>query len=297
MTVSVALAWALPRVRAVSPRLGAELLLAQVLATSRERVIAHPELALSAEQQAAFEALVARCAAGEPLAYLLGRRAFYGRDFAVDPRVLIPRPETEHLVEAALAWAAGRTGTGRTGTGRMGTGRTGTGRASLRVVDVGTGSGALAVTLALELPGARVLATDRSAAALAVARANAACLGARVSFVAADLLAPLRGPFDLIVANLPYVSRDEQGALTADDDVVKHEPHLALDGGPDGLALVGRLLAEAPARLAPGGALFLEIGAGQAQAAAALARAAFPGAAVAFTRDLAGHERVMGVLP
>lgn len=279
-TVGEALCWAAMHVRYLNPRLGAEVLLAHVLNTARERLIAHPEQGLTAEEAGHYRELVERCAAGEPLYYLLGRREFYGLEFAVDARVLIPRPETEHVVEAALDWA------GRTG------------HAAPRAVDVGTGSGAIAVTLAVKLPGAWVAATDVSAGALAVARANAVRHGVadRMAFVAADLLAPLAGPFDLIVANLPYVSCDEMGALDADANVVAHEPHVALDGGTDGLALLRRFLTQAPARLRPGGALFMEIGAGQAARVTALAAEAFPAAEVGTIRDYGGHRRVVSVI-
>jgi release factor glutamine methyltransferase len=215
--------------------------------------------------------------AGEPVAYLTGTRAFYDRDLVVTPAVLIPRPETEHLVEAALAWARGLAPERQRG---------------LRIADVGTGSGAIAVTLAAHLPGAQVWAVDISAEALAVAAQNAARHGVtgHLILVEGDLLAQVP-PVDLIAANLPYVPRAKLAALP----VTRHEPWLALDGGPDGLDLIRRLLAQAPAVLAAGGLALLEIEAGQGPAVRALAEAAFPGAAVAVLTDWTGHDRLVRI--
>lgn len=191
-----------------------------------------------------FAALVDRRGHREPVAYLTGSREFWGLEFAVTPAVLIPRPETELVVEAAVAMFAGR-------------------RAPTRILDVGTGSGCLAVALAREFAGASVVATDRSEEALAVARLNAARLGVadRVRFVLANLLAGVRGGFDLVVCNPPYIATEDWPTLPP--DVRRYEPRRALDGGPGGLAVLHELLAQAPARLAPGGALIVEIGAGQ----------------------------------
>ena len=277
-TVQQALAWgrnALGNVRGAEP-LDAAILLAAVLDCDRVALLTHPERRLDAAQRARYRSLVRRRASGTPVAYLTGSHPFFDLELTVTPDVLIPRPETEHLVEAALAWAGGRA-------------------PELRVVDVGTGSGALAVTLAKHLTGARVMALDCSRAALHVARQNARRydLGARVCCVQGDLLAPLarRGVFDLIVANLPYVAHDELAALP----VAQHEPRLALDGGPDGLDVIRRLLRQAPERLAPVGLLLLEIGAGQGERVAALARAAFPEACITIQTDYAGHDRVVRV--
>ena len=254
-----------------SARLDAEVLLCHVLGVERAALFAHAEDRISPQQASAYRALVARRAAGEPVPYLTGVREFYGLRFHVTPAVLIPRPETEHLVDAALAWARGRL--------------------PLEVVDVGTGSGAIAVALAHCLPEARVTAIDKSQAALAVARRNAEAHGVarRVRFVQGDLLAPLCDPVDLIAANLPYID-SPQFALMA-----SYEPRLALDGGPDGLRLVARLLEQAPARLKQESLLLIEIGYDQGDAASALARAALPGAAVSVLRDYAGHPRVLRV--
>jgi release factor glutamine methyltransferase len=205
------------------------------------------------------------------VAYLLGKKEFWGHELAVDARVLVPRPDTETLVEEARARVAGVV--------------------EPRIADVGTGSGAIAVTLAKLFPAAAVVASDISPDALAVARGNAERLGVAVTFVEGDLDAPLRAhaPFSLIAANLPYIASADMAALPPD---VRTEPALALDGGPDGLALVRRLVAAAPALLAPGGALALEIGADQAAATRALLDAA--GFTDVQTRhDLAGIERVV----
>ncbi|WP_119065644.1 peptide chain release factor N(5)-glutamine methyltransferase [Aggregatilinea lenta] len=275
--VEQALAWARARLAdADAEPLDAALLLAHVLGVERAILIAHPDQPLLPDQAAVFGALIRQRAAGMPVAYLLGRRAFYDRDLAVTPDVLIPRPETEHLVEAALDWARGR--------------------ADLRVVDVGTGSGAIAVTLAAHLPDARIWAVDVSAEAVAVARQNADAYGlaARITVMHGDLLAPVLASgvrADLIAANLPYIPSGDLSALV----VAQHEPRLALDGGPDGLDVIRRLLAQAPDVLAPAGLLLLEIGAGQGRAVMALAEAVFPGATARLHLDYAGHDRVVSL--
>jgi release factor glutamine methyltransferase len=203
----------------------------------------------------------------------VGHKEFYGLEFAVDRRVLVPRPETELLVELALA-AVHQIG------------------APLRIADIGTGSGAIAVALAAHLPAAQIDAVDISAAALAVAEANVARhgLAGRVRLLQGDLLAPLDGLYDVIVSNPPYTILAE-----VEPNVLAHEPHLALEGGPDGADLYRRLLADAPAHLRPGGALLCEIGAWQGEIVASLARAAFPAAQVRVHQDLAGHDRVVSV--
>jgi release factor glutamine methyltransferase len=230
---------------------------------------------LTSAEAEQFAALLARRAAHEPVAYLLGRRAFYDVELMVTRDVLIPRPETEHLVEAALFWAAEHP--------------------PRWVVDVGTGSGALAVTMARHLPTARVVAVDLSAAALAVAARNVARygLGERVTLLQADLLSVLGGPCDLIVANLPYIPQADIATLAP--EVAAYEPHLALDGGVDGLALFRRLLVQVPAVLATPGLLLLEIDHRQADAVVALATQHLPRARVTVLRDLAGLPRVVRV--
>jgi release factor glutamine methyltransferase len=253
-----------------SPRLDAQLILGHVIDKPREYLIAHSEQTPSDLQVHTFDKLLTLRARGMPIAYILGQRPFYDRSFKVTPHVLVPRPETEHVVEAALDW--------------------GKSRGAIRVVDVGTGSGAIAVSLAAHLPEAHVIATDISHAALLIARDNAAGLR-NISFVQADLLAPLRAPLDVICANLPYIATGEMRLL----DVAHFEPHVALDGGADGLDLIRRLLDQAPARLATPGLLLLEIGADQGAAVEVLAKAAFPGASVSVLKDYAKLDRVVRV--
>ncbi len=252
-TVRATLEAAIPRLAEAgidSPRLDAELLLAHVLAVTRGWLWAHPETAVSPPVAAHLDTLLARRLRREPLPYLLGTWEFYGREFVVSPAVLVPRPETELLVEAVLAWA-------RTHDAR-------------RLADIGTGSGAIAVTLAAELPAAQVLAVDLSADALAVARENATRqgVGERITFRQGDLLTPVSAPQDAIVANLPYISDEELPTLMP--EVRDHEPRLALAGGPDGLDLLRRLITAAPHTLRPHGLLALEIGHTQADAVVAL---------------------------
>lgn len=261
-----------------TPRLDAELLVAHVLSVSRTGLLAHPEQPLSAEQAARLHLLTARRAAREPLAYLTGRRWFFGREFAVTPAVLIPRPETEVLVERALVWLAARA------------------EKTLAVADVGAGSGAIIISVAAQTAAhIHCHACDLSREALLVAQANAAHHGvaARIQFHQGDLLAALPGPVDLLLANLPYVGEEERALLPP--EVREHEPALALFSGPHGLHLIERLLAQAPDCVRPGGALLLEIGAGQGQAVTDLARRAFPRAQVACHSDLAGRDRVIDI--
>lgn len=254
------------------PRAEARLLLAAALGAPVESLVARPERPVDGAAAARFALLAARRAGGEPVAYLLGDREFYGRRFAVSPAVLVPRPETELLVELALARLRARPAS--------------------RVLDLGTGSGCIAVTLALEYPQAEVVAVDRSADALEVARSNAQRLGARVEFALGDWYAAVGGGFDLVVANPPYVAAAD--AHLAD---LRHEPRHALAAGDDGLADLRRIVAAAPAYLNGGGWLAVEHGHDQGAAVRALfAQAGFAG--VETHRDLAGIERVCaGALP
>lgn len=255
----------------------ARVLLEHVVDVGHADLIAHPDRLLTPEQAAAYRALIDRRAAGVPVAYLTGARAFYARDFVVTPDVLIPRPETEHLVDAALEWAAEQPG-------------------PLRIVDVGTGSGVIAVTLAAQLPGARVWATDVSAAALAVTAQNAERHGVtgQITLIQGDLLASLIATHqvvDLIAANLPYIPSRDLETLA----VVRFEPSLALDGGPDGLNLIQRLLGQVPAVLTAGGLLLLEIEASQGASVCALAQQALPTAKITILPDYAGHDRIVRI--
>src|SRR2546423_197855 len=250
-----------------SPRLDAEVLLAHVLGVGRPYLLAHGEDVPPASARAAFAALIARRARGEPVAYLTGYRGWYDLMLRVGPAVLVPRPETEGLLERALAWARERGVT--------------------HVADAGTGAGALAIALARALPGATVYASDISAEALAVARENAVAAGAPASivFLQGDLLAPLPGRVDLIVANLPYLGEGEYAGLPRDGRC--YEPRQALVGGPQGHELLARLLALAPDHLQEGGAIMAELGPRQAPAAATAARAAFPAAGIRLECDYA----------
>jgi release factor glutamine methyltransferase len=254
-----------------TPRLDAELIVAHVLALPRVQLYVQFDRPLSPTELADIRALIKRRQAGESVAYLVGKKEFWGFEFTVDARVLVPRPDTETLVEEARARLEGLQ--------------------APRVADIGTGSGALAVTLAKLRPDAIVFASDLSGAALEIALGNAERLAAAVTFVEGDLTAPLlaRGPFSLIVANLPYVPTTDLAALPPE---VRAEPALALDGGDDGLCLVRRLIEGAPALLASGGVLALEIGAGQAQATATLLGAA-GFIDVRARPDLAGIDRVV----
>jgi len=257
-----------------SPRLEAEVLLARILEHPRTFLLAHPEAALTPEQAARFTDGVGRRAAGVPLPYITGHIEFYGLDFAVTPDVLIPRPETELLVEEALAWLKSHP--------------------TATVVDVGTGSGCIAVTLAIHTPDAHFYATDISAAALDVARANAERHGvrSRITFLVGDLLSPLTEPVDVLVSNPPYVAETEWDALPLS---VRQEPRLALTSGVDGLDAIRRLLAQAVQRVRPGGLILIEIGGRQGDTAQALAQAAFPQASVQVLPDLAGKARVLKI--
>lgn len=251
--------------------LDAHVLLGAVLGVERATLIAHPERVLTDDEAATFADSAARCAAGEPVAYILSRRAFYDREFTVTPDVLIPRPETELLLEQALAL----------------------GDRKLSAADVGTGSGALAVTLAALRPHLTVYAVDASAAALAVARLNAKRYNAPVTFHQGDLLTPLIDAgikLDLIIANLPYIPSGELPDLA----VSRYEPLSALDGGADGLDLIRRLIAQIPQAANPGALILLEIGAGQGAAVLDLARELSPQQAELIL-DYAGHDRIIRI--
>lgn len=249
-------------------RLDAEWMLAHVLALPRLRVLVDLDAPVAEDMAEAYVALVTRRADGLPLQYVLGEAVFMGRPFVVDARVLIPRGDTEALCEAAMR--------------RMGP--------EVRtVLDIGTGSGALAVSLALFRPDAAVTAVDISEDALAVARENAGRLGATVRFFQSDLFSALQGEvFDVIVSNPPYIARGELDSLQRE---VRHEPWLALDGGVSGLSFYRRIVDALSAHQAPGGSLLFEVGDGQAADVQALMRPHFQQIEIA--RDLAGLERVV----
>jgi len=281
MQVAELLKEAANRLAAVSESasLDAQVLLAHTLGKPRPWLLAHPEIEIGPDQVSAYREGLARLVAGEALPYLLGHWEFFGREFILTPEVLIPRPETELLVERALDWL-------------------GTHPDRRRLADIGTGSGCIAISLALHVPGLFVVGTDLSPAALDVARTNAKKhnVSDRVQFLHADLLnfqpAPFNlQPFDSIVANLPYIP----SARLKELEVARKEPLAALDGGADGLELVRRLLEGAPGALAPGGLLLLEIDSSHAEAARALAQAAFPQSQATLIPDLAGCQRLVEI--
>jgi release factor glutamine methyltransferase len=277
-----------------TPRLDAELLVAHALALPRLQLYVQFDRPLLPPELGTIRELVKRRQGGESVAYAIGKKEFYGLELAVDARVLVPRPDTETLVDEALE-RIGRPAKATLDADAATEGEVPAPPARApRVADVGTGSGAIAITLAKQRADATVFASDVSPDALAVARANAERHGAAITFLEGDLEAPLmaHAPFDLIAANLPYIPAAEIAGLAPE---VRAEPALALDGGPDGLALVRRLVAAAGALLAPGGALVLEIGAGQARDTAALCEAAGL-TDVRIRRDLGEIERVVSAV-
>jgi release factor glutamine methyltransferase len=275
-----------------SPRLDSELLLAHVLNVNRAAVLAHPNQRLTPKALTRYRDLVDRRAHREPLAYIVGHREFYGLDLHVNRHALIPRPETELLVDHALKLAQDLP-------------------PRLWIVDVGAGSGAIAVTLAVRLPQARIYALDASPEALAVVAENAKHHGVseRVWYLQGDLLEPLagldpttatgsggpswQGQVDLITANLPYVTSSEWRSLAP--EIREYEPRTALDGGLDGLDLIRQLLATAGPFLRPGSALLIEIGANQGEAVTAMARRYLSPARIDLHQDYAGLDRLVVV--
>lgn len=273
-----------------SPKLDSEVLLGHVLGCTRAQIYAHPERPLTEEERKSFERLVIRRCQDEPVAYLVGEKAFYGLDLLVDPRVLIPRPETELLVDMVLDVAL-QYDTVRSG-GRNGSKPD---RGRFLVADIGAGSGAVAVAVAANTESALIFAVDISPDALSVAEANARrhSLEHRIQFLQGDLLAPLPEPVDVIAANLPYVAANEWGHLAP--GIVNFEPTQALLGGTDGLDFIRRLLLQAPGRLRPGGVLLLEVGASQGSAVAGMARSCFPDAMIEVLTDYAFRERIVRI--
>ncbi len=269
-----------------TPGLDAQVLLGAVTGATRAITLAYPERALTPEQAVRYANLVARRAAHEPVAYLTGRREFMGLELRVDQRALIPRPETELLVEAALRDLAERLARDP--------------QAPPLVADIGTGSGAIPIALAVGEPRLpRLYASDISADALALATENARLHGVaeRITFLQGDLLAPLPAPVDVLTANLPYIAPDAAPDLPM--TVRAYEPALALygadDGQRDGLGHIRRLLAQAPAHLRPRASLYLEFGYDQRAAIEALARSAFPHASLRVAADYAGWDRYLEI--
>jgi release factor glutamine methyltransferase len=304
-TIGDCIADATARLRAAgseTARLDAELLLGFAIGADRTAIVAHPDAPVGADALERFAAAVARREAGEPVAYIRGIKEFHGLAFAVDARGLIPRPETEALVDAAVAEVMTRLAR-RAGEAGAGDGRGGD---PVRVADVGTGSGAIAVALAVELRKRRVTmgrnvtiaATDISAEALDLARENAAGHAAAdgMRFIEADLFPPVLpdngAPLDVVLANLPYVRSDEIAGLPI---AASFEPRLALDGGTDGLDVIRMLLEFLPDRLADGGVALLEIGADQGDSGPAAVAAVLPGWRSTVAPDLAGHPRILRV--
>lgn len=272
-TITQALTWAaqiLSHLPEATPRLEAEVLLAHVLGKGRTHLIAWQDQALTSEQEAAFRVLVEQRAQGIPVAYLLQEREFWSLPLRVSPDTLIPRPETERLVELALARIPAD--------------------AAWRIADLGTGSGAIALALASERPRSQLIAIDRSPGALAVARANAERLGIRnIEFLNGDWLAPLRDDtLEMIVSNPPYIAADDPHLTRGD---VRFEPRSALASGADGLDDIRSIVTSAYAHLKPGGALLLEHGYQQGAAVVALMQA-HGYQRVEDHRDYAGHGRV-----
>jgi len=267
--------------RVENPRLNAELLLAQCLGFSRETLYANLRREIQTEEKKALDELLRRRMAGEPLQYLLGHQEFWSVDLKVDPRVLIPRPETEVLVDQALSILA-------TPFGRV-----------PRVLDIGTGSGAIVIALTNEFEEIFAVATDISHEALKVAKENARTVGVgqRIRFVRGDLLHPFRsltdGVFDLILSNPPYICRSDIEGLTR--EVKDHEPRLALDGGEDGLDFYRQMSRQVPSYLRKGGWLLVEIGQGQGTEISTLFEQSGCFSAPELVRDLSGIERVIKV--
>jgi release factor glutamine methyltransferase len=257
--------------------LDAEVLLAHTLNKDRSWLYLHPDAKLQEEQRHLFFNLVARREQREPVAYLTGHKEFFGLEFWVNAQTLIPRPETELLVETALQYTAPDR--------------------PLTIADIGTGSGCIAISLAKHRPLATVFAVDISPEALQVARQNAERLQLldQITFLGGDLLAPLTAPVDLIVSNPPYIAQADLAPPFTPPEVHRYEPHAALAGGSDGLAVIRKLLLQAREKLNPTGLLFIEIGSTQGQTVKQLAKAQFSKAKIHIVKDLAGLDRLLVV--
>lgn len=256
------------------PYIETQAVLVHVLNSSREWLTLHADDELNNTQLAYADSLLTRLCDKEPLPYLTGRQAFYGLDFLVNPNVLIPRPETELLVEECIQWLESHP-------------------SKRAVADIGTGSGVIAVCLADQFQDVEVCAVDISDKALQVARENASRyhVDERIRFLQGDLLEPCDEPFDLIAANLPYIPTRTLAELA----VARFEPVLALDGGEDGLNLLSRLIKQAPDTLKPGGIIIVEIETNQSQSVQQLAINNFPRAEITLLNDLANHPRILKI--
>jgi release factor glutamine methyltransferase len=280
MKIGDALQWATRLLAATSPtpRLDAEVLLAHIIGKSRTYVLTERQQSLSQTDLTAFETAIERRRQLEPVAYIIGHKEFYGLDFIVDRRVLIPRPETELLVDLALQWYAEHSTLSGT---------------PLQIADIGTGSGCIAVSLAVYVPRAEIWAVDISRDALEVAQLNAEQHGVadRVNWLHGDGANALPHSMSLIVSNPPYTILAE-----VNPDVWRWEPHLALDGGQhQGFEAVARLLAQIPSKLQTPGAVLVEIGAWQGAQAKVTAHKIFSEAQISLQKDLAGHDRVLAI--
>jgi release factor glutamine methyltransferase len=257
-----------------TPLLDGQVLLAHILGRPRAWLLAHPESEITAQELVALQSGLARLERGEPLPYILGHWEFFGLEFKVTPDILIPRPETELLVETGIDWLKRHP-------------------ERRSAADIGTGTGCIAIALAAHVPDLQVIATDISPPALQVARENAQVHGvaSRIRFVECDLLPPGAERYDLACANLPYIPSQILAGL----EVSRNEPSLALDGGPSGLDQIQRLLKAAPKRIKPAGLVLLEIEASQGEIAREAARVTFPKAEVQVLHDLAGRDRLVSI--
>ena len=258
-----------------SPNLDAQVLLAHILQQPRSWVLSHPETELSPPQTQALQNALTQLQQGSPLPYVIGHWEFFGLDFSVSPAVLIPRPETEELVEEALDWLRDKK--------------------DARVMDMGTGSGCIPISLARNTPNLSLLAVDRSSAALDIARQNAAKHGVadRIEFIESNLFSNVETfeRYNVIIANLPYIPTETLKTL----DVYTREPTLALDGGADGLDLIRRFLADADRFLAPNGMMLLEIDSSHGEKALETAKEYFPAAECELKQDLSGRDRFIRI--
>ena len=259
------------------PGFESEYLLRHTLGYTREGLLIALDSDISSSDHLRFASIIDRRAAGEPSAYITGHKEFYGLDFKVDSRALVPRPETELLVELALEFTARRAGKFE----------------GLNIAEVGVGCGAISIALAVHLPWARIEATDISPAALKLANENVSRhrVDDRVTLLEGDLLQPVSGPIDILVSNPPYIASAQLAALPK--EIRDHEPRVALDGGEDGVEVIKRLIRQAKDKLKPGGAMFVEIGWDLGERALACSLELWPESDASITPDLAGLDRVL----